>query len=751
MKKRIRILVLSIFFSFNVSCAMEKDEIPLLYLAYVGMVGVFFGAIIGKIVKNYCAIKELANKKEELTRQIKEEKEIQKFASEKEREITELHKACESNDIEKVASLLESKKFDINAQYKTNDGWYSQKDKTPLHVACESGNEDIVDLLLSQNDIDLTIQDLQGNTAFHIACSKENVYIVKNLFLCDKKFDINLKNKKEQTPLTLAYLNKSYDVFSFLLELEDIDPMETLCVACYYNDSVSFERLLKHKNIEFQDNRALYVACRMGYVEMVRTLLEYNKNDCMKVNELVKVDAEWYREKPSGWPYRCYNPLLITCWELITPRNILYKSERKTGFIREKFIEIIKLLLAHQFIDVSKKVGNSCQSNDETYESVIHLVVSDSELLQLLLAKDASFINVKCYQETPLEIAIKEGNIDSVRLLIKHGADIFTEDYRGYNALGLACESVAQDSNNASRIDIAKELLEAYNFSGKECMEKDIRCLSECLYLLISKKGTTHKDICNQLLLYGADPHYTIRKLWYEKTQKKCKFYPEKKKNFFSSPALKAAKYDVPILNIFLNKHPIAFTQRNHREHTILFRAFMFNQIQRLEEVQYFKDLDQQQKQKEIKSELCNLIYCVPSDIIKLDKYDFYEKKKENANNTIQRLYTFAATCNGYAKIDTQMLEAAYIHAKARSYLDADGNWQRGVWLAEREANGDHYVEVNETYNELTLHALIQHINPQTPEQKADKAIALKYKENPTQYYLSYKKKDIKDYFLSMA
>ena len=193
MKKRIYTLVLSLLFSFNISCAMEKDEIPVFYVACAGVASLLLGVIIGKTLCDYWlfvpkdGIKKNKQTKD-LKNQIDEEKKIRQFALDKELGKTELHKACECNDEEKVASLLQSKELQINAQCKNSYGhWYLCNDKTALHIACENKNEKIVDLLLSQEDIDLTIQDLQGNTAIHIACSKGNLDIVKKLFLCGKK------------------------------------------------------------------------------------------------------------------------------------------------------------------------------------------------------------------------------------------------------------------------------------------------------------------------------------------------------------------------------------------------------------------------------------------------------------------------------------------------------------------------------------------------------------------------------------
>ncbi len=777
MKKIIHILMLSILFSFNISCAMEEREVPVYYLFCAGMVTGLFGVVFYKMLKHYwLSVSEDTTKQNsppvpknvakqnddnETRGQSIPDKILNSMQLKKEMEqfqlgITDLHKACENNDAEKVESLLQSKKLKINAQCKKKNLCDRfEDDKTSLHIACENENETIVDLLLLQDDIDLTIQDFEGNTVFHSACMKGNLKIVKKLLSCGKKFDINMQNTKGQTALTLAYHNKSFDVFAYLLELDNIDPMETLCVACYRNDSEMFQRLLKHKRIEFQDNRALYVACRMGHVDMVRSLLECNKNDCMKINEFATGKAEWYRKKKWCTPFNCYNPLLIACKTLVPPKDVSGKKTIKTGSIREKFIEIIKLLLTHEFVDTKKRAGITPWHDDKKNQTVLHFAASDSQLLRLLLPKDASLINVEHDGERPLQIAIKKGTIDCVRLLIQYGADIFAEDYRGYNALALACESVSQDSSNVSRVDIAKWLLEIYYFRSKKHTKKEVdflsECLSQCLYLLICKKGKTNKDICHQLLLYGADPHHVIRR----KIERTNRFYPERRKYFFSSPALKAAKYDVSILNILLSKHPIPSMQKNYRGHTIIFRAFMFNQVKCLEQVHYFRDLDEQQKEKEIRSELYNLVGSNPTDIIKIWENAPVEKRKEIGNNAVQRLYSFVTICNEYSKIETSTsFRTEYARSKKiySLYCYPDG-YQKTFWHEMGLVNGKHYVTVKNDYNELIVHAFIQHVTPQTDEQKAEKAIALGYKNNPTEYYLSKRKdkKNIKDYFLSQV
>ena len=92
---------------------------------------------------------------------------------------------------------------------------HSCRGMSALHIATINGNKDVV-MLLQARDIDINIQDKDGNTALHHAVSSNNLDILKTLLM--HKPDINIQNRIGQTPLHLAAAEPEHpDLFATLM------------------------------------------------------------------------------------------------------------------------------------------------------------------------------------------------------------------------------------------------------------------------------------------------------------------------------------------------------------------------------------------------------------------------------------------------------------------------------------------------------------------------------------------------------
>ncbi|CAI4227484.1 unnamed protein product [Auanema sp. JU1783] len=104
-----------------------------------------------------------------------------------------LHYACSKNFKEIAASLLESGAY-VNAADKYGD--------TPLHRAASQGHDQIVHLLISQKNINIDVQNGEGNTPLFMACEEEREDTA--LALAFKGANIEAQNKNEKTPLDVV-------------------------------------------------------------------------------------------------------------------------------------------------------------------------------------------------------------------------------------------------------------------------------------------------------------------------------------------------------------------------------------------------------------------------------------------------------------------------------------------------------------------------------------------------------------------
>ena len=152
----------------------------------------------------------------------------------------------------------------INLNDKNIDGL------TAFHLACKAGNSRIAELLVTssyEHNIELNSKDIVGYTAFHMACQYGQVevaqVIIKNSQI---KIDLNDKNIEGQTAFHLACKAGNLRVVESLL-----------MSSCEHDLDIDFD-------LDTQDlygQTALHLACSYGHSKIVEILIK-NYNECEK-------------------------------------------------------------------------------------------------------------------------------------------------------------------------------------------------------------------------------------------------------------------------------------------------------------------------------------------------------------------------------------------------------------------------------------------------------------------------------------
>jgi len=633
---------------------------------------------------------------------------------------TKLHTACETNDFNVVISLINQSTTDINAvrdrptNQKTGDFPHLKlQGETPLHIACKNKNIKIVKALLASKNIDITIHDKNGDIPLHIACRAGfNQMIIEEL-LTRNPATLNTRNINNQSAIDLSYLHKHTDIFNFLLNQTDIDLKNLLTLVCDEGDMDRVQLLLNHKNIQLNDNKPLYAACIPGHCDIVTLLLTYNQNDCMKIN--------------SHAPRNGYNHLLlVACQRMYSCSPI----------DREKFATIIKTLLKDSTLDSNIK--------DEAGITPLHYATSNDNILQLLLKKDARYINEQstehndygsrvCSQSTPLHYAITKGNLQSIFLLLQYGADISITDAKKNNPLALACiQASGETTKSTTYTNIVEKLLDSKYIDSTIINESDCLHKAEYNYNRHKKDNKEYNEECNTsvstlLLKHGADPNRISKK-------------------FHTSPLLEVAQYqDVSRLNLFIDEYKGDIKQEN-KYGSIFYVAFMSKTITDPNQINFFKNLKTDEKNTFMERELTIIAKASPKNILIPDR------NKKNAyktpaipNDFIILFNSFIATCLGDGNIDLTkkitnnqtLLDISYEQLKRRHKNFYSSKKPYKPCMEDTPTTScNHGCKFYIQYNELIMHALIQHSNPTVVEQVIDKKIASTYKEKPTEYYL---------------
>jgi Txe/YoeB family toxin of toxin-antitoxin system len=173
---------------------------------------------------------------------------------------------------EEIVKLLLKRGADVNIQYL--DGY------TALMSAVESGYAKIVELLLNQPDIDITIENDEGETALQCA---ERTYRISMARLIRAKMEL-LKQPVERNfakEKSKCYSNRTEEenVEKFLTAVSDGDINEMDSLMEETNDNTNGGPIIFMNARNKDGDKALVIASKNGNLEVVKWLISYMKDN----------------------------------------------------------------------------------------------------------------------------------------------------------------------------------------------------------------------------------------------------------------------------------------------------------------------------------------------------------------------------------------------------------------------------------------------------------------------------------------
>ena len=341
-----------------------------------------------------------------------------------------LHFAARNADSETIQYLIN---HNISVNIMNDDNM------TPLICSCfAKGNiENVRTLLAHGADINLT--DKYNNSALHFAARDADSETIKHLI--NHNISVNIINNVKTTPLIWACFAKGNieNVRTLLAHGADINMTDkennsALHFAARDADSETIKHLINHNisvNIMNDDKKTpLICACfAKGNIENVRTLLAHGADINMTG-----------RENNSALHFAARDADSETIKHLINHNISVNKinEDKMTPLIwacqAKGNIENVRTLLAH---------GADINLTGKENNSALHFAAkcADSETIKYLINHNISVNIINNVKTTPLICAcFAKGNIENVRTLLAHGADINLTNKYNNSALHFAAK-----------------------------------------------------------------------------------------------------------------------------------------------------------------------------------------------------------------------------------------------------------------------------------------------------------------------
>ena len=327
--------------------------------------------------------------------------------------------------------------------------------KTPLHMACERTYGHIDKKLILEVIGDrkcVNIQDGNGNTALHLACTrgdtKAAIYLIVNL-----QCDVNIVNKSSCLALHCALRSRMpFEVLKVLCNkcsdklTQDnlgMTPLHLACTDTHYlgdNKRELLELISDKAGIDFQDhegNTPLHMACMKRHEDIVTFLISelhcnvdtLNNMDCLALHYAVRS-----REA-------------INIVKYISSRCTLFHKKDRNGMtplhyaVNEGGLDIVKYLLNEG------RCFPSCYEESLKLYSNLDITFacqnqSDFDVLKAFANEQNVNYERQIYgRGAPIHVACSHGNHLAVKLLIELNCDLLHKDYEGRLPLHLACST----------------------------------------------------------------------------------------------------------------------------------------------------------------------------------------------------------------------------------------------------------------------------------------------------------------------
>lgn len=270
-----------------------------------------------------------------------------------------------------------------------------------------------------------------GKEMMHVAAEEDLPSAIDILIGCGKEVDP--RDCNSQTPLMLASLQGNVDSVITLLNygadpnLRDVDEKSALHLAVHDDHHCIANILMKHgaaiNDIDKYSQSALLIASMFGYSDSVNLLLDNNADPNLQDSK--GETALHHAAKNHSCSFR-------SLLERGADPNIRDFNGKKVYHIvaQQNQPEEIAMLLKYGAVIDQNDMQLITKCKDEKGKSALHFAAQNDHLdvIETLLRHGAHVDDTNMNLQTSLMIANVQGNVDSVEMLLKNGADATRKD-----------------------------------------------------------------------------------------------------------------------------------------------------------------------------------------------------------------------------------------------------------------------------------------------------------------------------------
>jgi ankyrin repeat protein len=353
--------------------------------------------------------------------------------------------------------LLNYKDFDVNSA--------DNNQKTPLHYAIEAGDQRTIELLLGFKEIDINKVDNNGNTPLHYAIVSGDQKTIK-LLLSLKEIDINKEDKRGHTAIFYAIVSGDQKTIELLLGSKEIDINKedkrghtAIFYAIENNDEKTFKALLSHESfnmlqLDMQKNpNLLVIAFNSRKAEIAKVILNFSLEQesliggisknmveilSFAVNQAVQQqDLTIFQMLLSSNNKNIQNEAQARLFGLFFLDEVAYgqlKSLNDVTYL--KMLSLIskpnfknihshaKMLLPHKDMRENiNRLNKYIEKLNQNPGLISFIKENNLKIVEYLLNNGHDINACGIDKKSPIYVAISDGNIKMIELLLKHNPD----------------------------------------------------------------------------------------------------------------------------------------------------------------------------------------------------------------------------------------------------------------------------------------------------------------------------------------